>query len=257
MVGSIHLISADPDAVSPGGGAEIRHIVSSPLGDLTHAVCPSGHVAPTHHLPELDEEYYVLAGEGEIWRATDEREAVTALRPGRWVQMPAGVRFQYRANRGSSLVFLVVVLPGWAPELFHTVPDGLWSATAHDQAPPTPEADLVDGWMSGDLPGPFDDSASESLEIRRLGGFKRGSLAHCTLHAGTSSKPVSDSTVHEIWYVTEGHGELWRADDGEVTTALLWPGIGFDIPADTSFQLRATGVGALGAVRLRMPTIPA
>ena len=83
MPGSLHLIAAEPDAVSPGGGAEVRHILSSPLGDLTHAVCRAGHVPPTHYLPELDEAYYVLAGEGEIWRTTDERTAVIALRPGR------------------------------------------------------------------------------------------------------------------------------------------------------------------------------
>lgn len=88
--------------MSPGGGAEIRHILSSPPGDLTHAVCPAGHVSPTHQLPELDEAYFILAGEGEIWRGTDERSAVTRLRPGRWVQMPAGMRFQFRARRGAT-----------------------------------------------------------------------------------------------------------------------------------------------------------
>ena len=80
---STHMISAVADAVSPGGGAEIRQLVQSPDGDLTHAVCRPGHASPTHHLPEMDEQYFVLAGQGEIWRATDEREAVTALRPGR------------------------------------------------------------------------------------------------------------------------------------------------------------------------------
>ncbi|HEU5044303.1 MAG TPA: hypothetical protein VFT75_09220 [Nocardioidaceae bacterium] len=253
MPGSLHVIAAEPDAVSPGGGAEIRHILTSPLGDLTHAVCPAGHVAPTHYLPDLDEAYFVLAGVGEIWRATEEREAVTTLRPGRWVQMPANSRFQFRAGRGTSLVFLVVVLPSWAPDLFHTVPDGRWTTGTHDQAPPTPEADLVDGWMSGDLPVEFDDLASEKIEVRRLGWFDRGSLAHCALPAGASSTPGCDSTAHQIWYVTEGCGELRRAGNGEETTDLLWPGIGFDIPADITFQLRATGMGPLGAVRLRMP----
>jgi mannose-6-phosphate isomerase-like protein (cupin superfamily) len=76
-----HALSADPDSVSPDGSAEIRHILQSPQGDLTHAVCRAGATAAVHHLPELDEGYYVLAGEGELWRQTEDHEAVTSLKP--------------------------------------------------------------------------------------------------------------------------------------------------------------------------------
>jgi mannose-6-phosphate isomerase-like protein (cupin superfamily) len=67
--------------VSPNSSAEIRHILQSPQGDLTHAVCRAGATAAVHHLPELDEGYYVLAGEGELWRQTEDHEAVTSLKP--------------------------------------------------------------------------------------------------------------------------------------------------------------------------------
>ena len=251
------VLPGEPDSVSPGGGAEIRHIITSPPGDLTHAVCPAGYVAPTHHLPELDELYYVLAGEGEIWRETDARAGVTALRPGRWVQLPAGMRFQYRANCGSSLVFLVVVLPSWRPDLFHTLPEGLWPAGADDQAPPTSPADLVDHWMSGDLPWLPDDLALDGSEIRSLGSFDRGGLAHCSLRAGSTSRAVRHSTVSQIWYVIDGHGEMWRAaPDGDEEIVPLRGGIGIDIPAGTSFQFRATGVDPLRVVVLTMPRWP-
>lgn len=92
-------------------------------------------------------------------------------------------------------------------------------------------------------------AARDGLETRRLEWFEQGSLDHCTLPAGASSKPARDSTAHEIWYVPEGCGELWRAGNGEETTSLLWLGIGFDVPADTTSPIRATGVGALAAVR--------
>jgi len=257
MVNSRHILAADPDAVSPGGGAEIRYVLASPLGELTHAVCRTGEVAPTHLLPELDEAYYVLAGEGEIWRSAAKREAVTALRPGRWVQMPAGTRFQYRANRGSSLVFLVVVLPRWRPELFHIVEDGPWRPGADDRVPPKEGPDLVDGWLSGDLPDAYDYLAPDGSEIRLLGTFDKGSLAHCTLQAGACSVPVRHRSVHEIWYVTEGHGEIWRASPGAAESVdLLWPGVGVDIARGTLFQFRATGAGPLELVILTMPRWP-
>jgi mannose-6-phosphate isomerase-like protein (cupin superfamily) len=205
----------------------------------------------------MEEQYFVLAGQGEIWRATDEREAVTALRPGRWVQLPAGMRFQYRANFGTSLVFLVVVLPSWRADLFHTIPDGRWPPGVDDETPPTRADELVDGWMSGDLPDVPDYLAPDGSEIRLLGSLVKGNLTHCTLRGGTCSAPVRHRTVHEIWYVLEGHGELWRKlPDGQEEVVSLWPGIGVEIPTHTSFQFRATGADALRMILLTMPRWP-
>ena len=41
--------------------------------------------SPPNALPELDEEYYVLTVDGEIWRAIDGRKGVIPRRAGRWV----------------------------------------------------------------------------------------------------------------------------------------------------------------------------
>ena len=57
-----HMISLTPDANSPDGSAEIRNLLSSPQGDLTHAVCPAGAVSSVHELPELYEAYYIWSG---------------------------------------------------------------------------------------------------------------------------------------------------------------------------------------------------
>jgi mannose-6-phosphate isomerase-like protein (cupin superfamily) len=257
LVQIITSLSAAPDSVSPDGGAEIRHILASQGGDLTHAVCHAGNTSGTHHLPELDEGYFVLSGRGEIWRATDEREAVTALRPGRWVAMPGGMRFQYRANAGSSLVFLVVVLPSWREELFHVVEGGRWKPGATADEPATEESQLDDTWLVHDLAYAPDYFAPDGSEIRLLGSFDKGGLAHCTLHPGSASSPVRHQTVHEIWFVTAGHGELWRSSpDGQEEVVALWPGIGLDITTGTAFQFRATGAEALGIAILTMPRWP-
>lgn len=254
---STHVLSAEPDDVSPGGGAEIRHILRSPQGDLTHAVCPIGDVAPNHHLPEADEQFYVLAGEGEIWRTGEGRDAITGLRPGRWVAMPRGTQFQYRANFGKPLIFLVCVLPSWTPDLFHTLPTGRWPAGTDDNTPPTPWTDLVDGWRSGDLPQSYDAIAPDGSEIRLLGAFADGSLSHCTLRTGARSTAVRHRTVHEIWYVVDGFGEIWRrGTDGQEEVTRLAAGTGVDIPVGTSFQFRATGVDPLRIVILTMPRWP-
>jgi mannose-6-phosphate isomerase-like protein (cupin superfamily) len=251
-----HGLSDEPDARSPGGGADIRHLVQLPQGDLTHATCPPGGVSPVHELPELFEAYYVLAGRGEIWRKTTDREGVTALRPGRWVHLPPGTQFQFRADAEAALVFLVVVLPSWREELFHLVDGGPWPVDG-PAAPPTGPDRLVDGWLSGDLAVEMDDVAPDGSEIRLLGGTDQGSLAHCTLHAGHCSVPVEHRTIHEIWFVVEGFGELWRRTPSAIeTVAPLWPGTSVDIPPRTAFQFRSTGAGPLRLVLLTMPRWP-
>jgi mannose-6-phosphate isomerase-like protein (cupin superfamily) len=249
------VLTEDPDSSSPDGRAEIRYILDSKGGDLTHAVCPAGEVAPTHELPELDEAYFVLGGSGEIWRRHQKWEGITALRPGRFVWMPRGTQFQYRASQGSSLVFLVVVLPSWRRELFHTVDAGPWAAGAGGVSSPGAKSDEV--WLSGDLHQHPDATAPDNSEIRLLGGVDRGSLAHCTLHPRTCSLPIRHRTIHEIRYVVGGHGELWRSDpEGSECVDLLWPGVAVDIPAGSAFQFRATGYEALRMVLLTIPGWP-
>jgi mannose-6-phosphate isomerase-like protein (cupin superfamily) len=246
MAFSTRVLPADPDAVSPGGGAEIRQLLSSPNGDLTHAVCRAGEEAPSHHLPELDEQYFILAGEGEIWRATDDREATTTLQPGRWVELPRGMRFRYRANRGTSLVFLVVVLPSWSPERFHTL-----------HAAPWPDSDIANDWLCGDLPEDYDALAPDGSQIRLLGGCDAGSLSHCTLPGGDCTTAVRHRTVHEIWYVVDGHGEIWRCDpEGHEAVTLLAAGTAIDLPLGTTFQFRSTGRDPLAVIILTMPRWP-
>ena len=248
------MLRMDADSVSPGGGAEIRHILTLPQGDLTHAVCPAGQVSPTHHLPELQEQYYVLAGVGEIWRATDEREAATTLRPGRWAEMPAGMRFQFRSDRGVALVFLVAVLPSWRSDLFHTIADGAWDAGAPAQMPLTDAAALVEDWLSGDFDWGGRTEVPQTPPIDPIGSLQQGGLANWRLEAGTCSMAVRHQAVSQLWYVISGHGELWRANgDGDQSVTLLWPGVGFDIPAGTDFQVRASGQEALRVVLLSMP----
>lgn len=249
------VLTGPPDFLSPGGGAEIRYILNSKGGDLTHAVCPAGEVAPTHELPELDEGYFILGGSGEIWRRYQGRDGIIALRPGTFVWMPRGTQFQYRANQGLSLVFLVVVLPSWRRELFNIVDTGPWASGAADDSPASA---LSEGhWLSGELPHHSDYTAPDNSEIRLLGGVESGSLAHCTLRPGMCSFPVRHRSIHEAWYVLGGHGEVWRSDpEGSESVDLLWPGVAVNIPANSTFQFRTTGYEALQLVLLSVPRWP-
>ena len=51
------------------------------------------------HFRTIDEYWYVLSGEGEIWRSSpDGHESITRLIPGVCVDIPLGTAFQYRCT---------------------------------------------------------------------------------------------------------------------------------------------------------------
>ena len=63
--------------------------------------------------------------------------------------------------------------------------------------------------------------------------------------------------MHEIWYVLNGHGEIWRRDpEGHEEVTLLAAGTAIDLPLGTAFQFRSTGLGPLAVVILTMPRWP-
>ena len=66
------------------------------------------------HFRSIDEYWYVLSGEGEIWRrAPTGHESITRLTPGVCLDIPLGTTFQYRCAGGVPLVFTCTALPPW------------------------------------------------------------------------------------------------------------------------------------------------
>lgn len=56
-------------------------------------------------------------------------------------------------------------------------------------------------------------------------------------------------TVQQIWYVTDGDGEMWLQDTkGQETTFALRRGISFAVPLGYAFQFRNTGARDLEIV---------
>jgi mannose-6-phosphate isomerase-like protein (cupin superfamily) len=63
--------------------------------------------------------------------------------------------------------------------------------------------------------------------------------------------------VTEIWYMTQGLGQMWRKHrNGFQETVDLRPGVAVTIPVGTSFQFRNTGRDPLAIVGVTMPPWP-
>jgi mannose-6-phosphate isomerase-like protein (cupin superfamily) len=81
---------------------------------MVHCTLPPGAVslAVTHRT--VDELWYVVAGEGELWRRQqDGRERVEALRPHTAHSIPLGTHFQFRNPGTEPLVLVIVTMPPW------------------------------------------------------------------------------------------------------------------------------------------------
>ena len=107
------------------------------------------------------------------------------------------------------------------------------------------------------LPARRDAIAPDGSEVRVLLALETfGSAAHFTLRAGHVSRAVVHTTVHEIWYVLEGRGRMWRSFGGREEVTPLRPGTCITLPFGTRFQFRASGTAPLEILGVTMPPWP-
>jgi mannose-6-phosphate isomerase-like protein (cupin superfamily) len=111
-------------------------------------------------------------------------------------------------------------------------------------------------FASSVLPHGYDVLAPDGSEVRILLALDRGSMAHFRLPAGKVSRAVRHRSVEEIWYVLDGHGQMWRAQAGHSEITAISAGCCLTIPLGTAFQFRASEDGPLTAVAVTMPPWP-
>jgi mannose-6-phosphate isomerase-like protein (cupin superfamily) len=110
-------------------------------------------------------------------------------------------------------------------------------------------------WQTRRTPAYFDLLAPDGSEIRLLTQLGQGSMVHCTLRRGQTTRAVRHRTVSELWYCVAGSGELWRRA-GEIEEIVsLRPGTSVSIPLGVDFQFRAL-TETLELVIVTMPPWP-
>jgi mannose-6-phosphate isomerase-like protein (cupin superfamily) len=101
-----------------------------------------------------------------------------------------------------------------------------------------------------------DAKSPAGADIRFLVECKRGNMIHSTVPAHQINKATVHATVHEFWYVLEGHGEIWRDNGFESHVTALVPGTSIDIPPGTIFQYRNVSEVELKFICIAMPPWP-
>lgn len=145
----------------------------------------------------------------------------------------------------------------------------VWTDTVRKHADSVPSADLEfpRAWSASmkrahlvfethHLPAEVDELAPDTSEIRLLLANRHASMAHGTLPPNGVSVAIRHKSVHEIWYVLGGEGELWRRTDLQEEIVHLRAGVAVTIPLGADFQFRTLGHEPLRFLMCTTPPWP-
>jgi mannose-6-phosphate isomerase-like protein (cupin superfamily) len=94
-------------------GSEIRLLPGMQGGSLCHCTLPAGKTAAAVAHKTVEEIWYILQGEGEVWRKLGEQAEVTPVHSGISLTIPLGTHFQFRNTGSEPLCILITTMPPW------------------------------------------------------------------------------------------------------------------------------------------------
>ena len=106
------------------------------------------------------------------------------------------------------------------------------------------------------LPTEPDAKSPAGADIRFLISSETGNMIHSTVPPDQINKATVHASVHEFWYVLEGHGEIWRSDGVKSEITVLVPGTSINIAPGTKFQYRNVSNSNLKFICIAMPPWP-
>jgi mannose-6-phosphate isomerase-like protein (cupin superfamily) len=126
-----------------------------------------------------------------------------------------------------------------------------------DRRPATKGPTSVREFETKQLPAKVDDVAPDGSDVRILLSLSTGGMAHFALGPRKVSVAIRHRTISEIWYVTEGLGQMWRkGPDGSEEVVDMRAGTALTIPVGTAFQFRCTGGDTLNVIGMTAPPWP-
>jgi len=121
-------LPTEPDVTAPDG-SDVRILLELKGGGMAHFELAPGETSIAVAHRTIEEIWYVISGQGEMWRKQGDREAILPLEPGVSLTIPQGTHFQFRALNGESLTAVAITMPPWPgdDEAYHV--QGKWEPT--------------------------------------------------------------------------------------------------------------------------------
>ena len=93
--------------------SEIRLLSAGNAGSLCHCTLPAGKTSTAVRHRSVEEIWYCVGGEGEIWREGLQRYEIVSLTPGTSVVIPTRTAFQFRTVSPTPLKLIITTMPPW------------------------------------------------------------------------------------------------------------------------------------------------
>lgn len=117
-----------PDAIAPDG-CNVRLLVSLGGGSLAHFELPAGETSVAVAHRTVEELWYFLDGEGEMWRKSGDHQETVNVAAGVSLTIPLGTHFQFRSTGKTPLQAIGVTMPPWPGDGEAFEVEGLWPPT--------------------------------------------------------------------------------------------------------------------------------
>lgn len=97
-------------------GSEIRELVAVKGGSMVHCTLPPGAISMAVKHLTVEEVWYFIEGQGQVWRKSESAESVLDVHPGVSLSIEVGTHFQFYNTGAENLCFVIVTLPPWPGE---------------------------------------------------------------------------------------------------------------------------------------------
>ena len=108
-------LKEQPDDYAPDG-SRIYLLSSLNGGSMCLCELPAGETTQSVHHKSVEEIWFFLSGEGEVWRKLENKEEVTVVSKDMSLTIPLGCHFQFRNTGKEMLRFIIVTMPPWPGE---------------------------------------------------------------------------------------------------------------------------------------------
>lgn len=116
------------DVVAPDG-CDVRILLGLGGGTMAHFSLGPGKTSNAVEHRTVEEIWYFLSGEGEMWRCADARDEIVRVEAGVCITIPLGTRFQLRTTGSIPLTAVAVTMPPWPGPGEAVAVQGKWTPT--------------------------------------------------------------------------------------------------------------------------------
>ena len=103
----------DANIVTAPDGSIIRELIATTRGSIVHCTLPLGATSLAVAHQTVEEVWYVILGQGQVWRQSEGDESVADVEAGVSISIGTGVRFQFRNVGDEDLCIIITTMPPW------------------------------------------------------------------------------------------------------------------------------------------------